>query len=117
MTPLRDLSLRILITCYWITGLCNFYASRPKKDKDDEEVFKTGHHSYSFRITTSLIFFYYWISQFTNATYVHLTFIEMAVVIIIYMHLIIQERKRSKRYQTKFPNKRQQNQKENEKIM
>lgn len=106
MGTFRETTLRILITCYWITGLCNFYASRPKKSPEDEEIFKTGKTSYAFRIITSLIFFYYGISQFKQESLIYLTLIEIIIVITIYIVLLVLEKKDSKRYKSKIPNRK-----------
>lgn len=106
MTVFPDIALWILITLYWITGLCNFYAARPQREPDDEQFFKAGKTSYAFRIITSLIFFYYGISQFKQDVLVYLTFFEIAVIITAYTCLIILEHKHSKRYKSQIPTKK-----------
>lgn len=84
-----NLILRILITIYWATGIGNFLArtADPRID-DDAEIFRLNKRNYIFWLTTSLIFFFFWISEFKNQTLVYLTVIEIIALIITYMYLM-----------------------------
>ena len=99
-----NLILRILITIYWATGIGNFLArtADPRID-DDAEIFRLNKRNYIFWLTTSLIFFFFWISEFRSQTLVYLTVIEIIVLIIIYTYLMfhwemqsVKQRKRVK---------------------
>ena len=84
-----NIILRILITIYWATGIGNFLArtADPRID-DDAEIFRLNKRNYIFRLTTSLIFFFFWISEFKNQTLVYLTVVEIIALIITYMYLM-----------------------------
>ena len=84
-----NLILRIFITIYWATGIGNFLArtADPRID-DDAEIFRLNKWNYVFWLITSLIFFFFWISEFKNQTLVYLTVIEIVILIITYMYLI-----------------------------
>ena len=82
--------LRILITIYWATGIWNFLARTvdPRID-DDAEIFRLNKRNYIFWLITSLIFFFFWISEFQNLTLIYLTVIEIVLLIIIYTYLMV----------------------------
>ena len=82
--------LRILITIYWATGIWNFLARTvdPRID-DDAEIFRLNKRNYIFWLITSLIFFFFWISEFQNTTLIYLTVIEIILLIIIYTYLMV----------------------------
>lgn len=82
--------LRILITIYWATGIWNFLARTvdPRID-DDAEIFRLNKRNYIFWLITSLIFFFFWISEFQNITLIYLTVIEIILLIIIYTYLMV----------------------------
>jgi len=82
--------LRILITIYWATGIWNFLARTvdPRID-DDAEIFRLNKRNYIFWLITSLIFFFFWISEFQNMTLIYLTVIEIVLLIIIYTYLMV----------------------------
>ena len=84
-----NIILRILITIYWATGIGNFLArtADPRID-DDAEIFRLNKWNYIFWLTTSLIFFFFWISEFKNQTLVYLTVVEIIALIITYMYLM-----------------------------
>ena len=84
-----NLILRILITIYWATWIWNFLArtADPRID-DDAEIFRLNKRSYIFWLITSLIFFFFWISEFKNQTLVYLTVIEIVILILFYMYLL-----------------------------
>ena len=84
-----NIILRILITIYWATGIWNFLArtADPRID-DDAEIFRLNKWNYIFWLTTSLIFFFFWISEFKNQTLVYLTVVEIIALIITYMYLM-----------------------------
>ena len=84
-----NLILRILITIYWATGIWNFLArtADPRID-DDAEIFRLNKRNYIFWLTTSLIFFFFWISEFKNQTLVYLTVVEIVILILAYMYLL-----------------------------
>ena len=82
--------LRILITIYWATGIWNFLArtADPRID-DDAEIFRLNKRNYVFWLITSLIFFFFWISEFQNQTLIYLTVIEIVLLIITYTYLMV----------------------------
>lgn len=84
-----NLILRVLITIYWATGIWNFLArtADPRID-DDAEIFRLNRRNYIFWLTTSLIFFFFWISEFKNQTLVYLTVVEIIILILIYTYLL-----------------------------
>ena len=84
-----NLILRILITIYWATGIWNFLArtADPRID-DDAEIFRLNKLNYIFWLITSLIFFFFWISEFKNQILVYLTVVEIVVLIFAYMYLL-----------------------------
>lgn len=84
-----NLILRILITIYWATGIWNFLArtADPRID-DDAEIFRLNKRNYIFWLITSLIFFFFWISEFKNQILVYLTVVEIVVLIFAYMYLL-----------------------------
>ena len=85
-----NIILRILITIYWATWIWNLLAYTPDpKIDDDDELFKFNKVSYIFWLVTSLIFFFFGISEFKNATLIYLTVIEIILIIIGYLYLII----------------------------
>ncbi len=85
-----NLILRILITIYWATGIWNFLArTADPRINDDAEIFRLNKRNYIFWLVTSLIFFFFWISEFENQTLVYLTVIEIVILIIIYTYLMI----------------------------
>lgn len=85
-----NLILRILITIYWATGIWNFLArTADPRINDDAEIFRLNKRNYIFWLITSLIFFFFWISEFENQTLVYLTVIEIIILIIIYTYLMI----------------------------
>ena len=85
-----NLILRILITIYWATGIWNFLArTADPRINDDAEIFRLNKRNYIFWLITSLIFFFFWISEFENQTLVYLTVIEIVILIIIYTYLMI----------------------------
>ena len=84
-----NIVLRILITIYWATGIWNFLArtADPRID-DDAEIFRLNKWNYIFWLVTSLIFFFFWISEFQNQTLVYLTVIEIVILVIAYTYLM-----------------------------
>jgi len=55
---------------------------------DDAEVFKLNKWNYVFWLVSSLLFFFFWISEFKNEILIYLSVIEIVVLIISYMYLI-----------------------------
>ena len=85
-----NLILRILITIYWTIGIGNFLArTADPRINDDAEIFRLNKRNYIFWLVTSLIFFFFWISEFEDQTLVYLTVIEIVILIIIYTYLMI----------------------------
>jgi hypothetical protein len=84
-----NIILRILITIYWTLGIWNLLArtADPRID-DDAEVFKLNKWNYVFWLVSSLLFFFFWISEFKNEILIYLSVIEIVVLIISYMYLI-----------------------------
>ena len=87
-----DITLWILISAYWLTGVWNFMASMPEPH-DWIEFFKLNRFSYTFRLITSLIFFSFGIIQFQHSVLSYLTVIEIIIVIITYLILITSKQK------------------------
>jgi len=85
-----NIILRILITIYWTIGIWNFLArtADPRID-DDAEIFKLNKWNYIFWLISSLLFFFFWISEFKNETLIYLTVIEIIILIISYMYLLL----------------------------
>ena len=84
-----NIVLRILITIYWATGIWNFLArTADPRINDDAEIFRLNKWNYIFRLVTSLIFFFFWISEFQNQTLVYLTVIEIVILVITYTYLM-----------------------------
>ena len=98
-----NLILWILITIYWATGIGNFLArtADPRID-DDAEIFRLNKRNYLFWLITSLIFFFFWISEFTNQTLVYLTVIEIIVLTISYMYLMFSTEKETSKNMKKI---------------
>ena len=83
-----NIVFRILITLYGATWVWNFIACIPDSENSDDDLFKFNQSSYTFWLISSLIFFWFWISQFRYPTLVYLTVIEIFIIILIYLHLI-----------------------------
>ena len=84
-----NIILRVLITIYWITWIWNLIAHSPDpKIDDDDEIFKFNKTSYIFRLISSLLFFFFSISEFKNEILIYLTVIEIIIVLIWYAYLI-----------------------------
>ena len=84
-----NIILRVLITIYWITWIWNLIAHSPDpKIDDDDELFKFNKTSYIFRLISSLLFFFFGISEFKNEILIYLTVIEIIIVLIWYTYLI-----------------------------
>ena len=98
-----NLILRILITIYWATGIGNFLArtADPRID-DDAEIFRLNRRNYIFWLTTSLIFFFFWISEFQNQTLVYLTVAEIVIIIGAYVYLISSMEKQNSKQMKKI---------------
>lgn len=89
---LLNILLWAVITIYWINWIGNFYAVLPEPKLDDsEELLKVKHPNFTFWLTTSLIYFFYGLSQITNPVLVWLTFIELIAIIITYAYLFIRK--------------------------
>ena len=104
-----NILLRVLITIYWATGIWNFLArtADPRID-DDAEIFRLNKWNYLFWLTTSLIFFFFWISEFTNQTLVYLTVIEIIVLTISYMCLMFSTEKETAKNMKKIKEMRKE---------
>ena len=98
-----NIILRVLITIYWATGIWNFLArtADPRID-DDAEIFRLNRWNYVFWLTTSLIFFFFGISEFKNQTLVYLTVAEIIILIIIYTYLLISKELQSSKQMKKI---------------
>lgn len=83
-----NIVFRILITLYGATWIGNFIACIPDSNNNDDELFKFNQSNYTFWLISSLIFFWFWISQFKYPVLVYLTVIEIFIIILIYLHLI-----------------------------
>ena len=93
-----NIILRVLITIYWATWLWNLIAYTPDpKIDDDDELFKFNKASYIFWLITSLLFLFFWISEFKNDILVYLTVIEIIIIIISYLYLLLTRCNQSKK--------------------
>ena len=79
----------VLITAYWTNGIWNLISYTPGQRKSDDEIFHLNKCNYTFRLISSLIFFFLWISQFQYPILVYLTVIEIVIVIVVYLKLMI----------------------------
>ena len=94
----------ILITMYGATWIWNLIASLPNLSKDDCDILKFNTSNYSFRLISSLIFFFLGISQFRYPVLIYLTALEILIVIIVYLYLFIHKQKEFEARRQKLAN-------------
>ena len=85
-----NLTLRVLITAYGASGVWNFMAFVPWCNRDDAKILWYKQRSnYAFRLISSLIFLYIWISQFQYTSLVYLSIGEIYIIVIMYLYITI----------------------------
>lgn len=87
-----NILLWAVITIYGVNWISNFYTVLPEpKLDDDEEILWYWKPNFTFWLTTSIIFYFYGLSQITQPILVRLTFIELIAIIITYAYLFVKK--------------------------